>query len=49
MQNGIGLERFVERFKFLLDPGIFDGKHGAFECDAKACQSRPVIAERMDK
>jgi hypothetical protein len=39
MQNCIGLERFVERFEFLRDPGITNRQRGEFEIDAEACQS----------
>jgi hypothetical protein len=49
MQNGIGLERLVECFEVSHDPGIIDGKHGEFEGDAEARQSRPVFAKRNDE
>ena len=47
MQSSIRLERFVERFEFLRDPGITNRQRGEFEIDAEARQSRPVFAERM--
>ena len=49
MQSSIRLERFVERFEFLRDPGITNRQRGEFEFDAEACQSHPVPAERMDQ
>lgn len=49
MQNGAGLERFVEILEFLLGPGIGDRQYGKFEFDAKARQSRPVFFESRNK
>jgi len=49
MQNCIGLERFVERFEFLRDPGITNRQRGEFEIDAEARQSRSMSAKRMDE
>ena len=49
MQNGIGLERFAERFELSRGFGVIDGKNVQLQFDAGARQPRLVFAECQDE
>src|ERR1019366_3239906 len=49
MDNGIGLEHFVELFEFSRGLAIIDRQYAKFEFDAEACQSCLMAAKCVDQ